>query len=115
MTTFTRLGSLRPVSNNSIKISELKPEDTVVVGRFEGVEEVTNPKDGKKFDVLRFTDLEGKEIKINSVAALKAYFPPERAGIKVEIIFLGKHKVKTAKGVVDKNEFSISEIEAEIP
>ena len=115
MNTFVRKGALKPVSSNSIKVSELKAEDVVVIGRFDSIEEVTNPKDGKKFEVLHFTDLEGREVKVNSVAALKAFFPADRAGIKVEVIFLGKHKVKTAKGIVDKNEFSISEIEADIP
>lgn len=115
MATYTRGDVLKPVSSNSIKVSELKAEDLVVAGRFDGVDEVTNPKDGKKFEVLRFTDTDGKEVKVNSVAALKAYFPPERAGIKVEVIFLGKHKVKTAKGIVDKNEFSIRLINVDIP
>lgn len=115
MTTFVRKGALKPVTSNSLKMSDFKADDVIVVGRFDGIEEVVNPKDGKTFDVLHFTDLDGKEVKVNSVAALKAYFPADRVGIKVEIIFLGKHKVKTAKGVVDKNEFAISEIEADIP
>ena len=60
MTTFVRKGALKPVSSNSIKVSELKAEDVVVIGRFDSIEEVTNPKDGKKFEVLHFTDLEDK-------------------------------------------------------
>ena len=44
MTTFVRKGALKPVTSNSLKMSDFKADDVIVVGRFDGIEEVVNPK-----------------------------------------------------------------------
>lgn len=110
----------RKISGTSryVKYSQLKPGETIVIGEFKGTEMV-KAFDPKQPDVPQHTvlDEEGVEIKLNSAGQLNHILKNVPVGTCIEIIYLGKEKIKVNGRQVEANQFEVSELyddEAEV-
>ena len=97
-----------------VKYSEAKPGDVLVIGTFQGTEQVPayDPKQGL-VPQHSFVDEDEQIVKLNSAGQLNYALKNATPGQMIEVIYLGKEKVKTKTGrLVEANQFEVNALEA---
>lgn len=94
-----------------VKYSAATPGDTLAIGMFKGTEFV-KAFDPKQPDVLQHTviDEDGQEIKLNSAGQLNHIFRKVPPGTMIEVVYLGKEKIKINGRQVEANQFEVNEL-----
>ncbi len=95
-----------------VKYSEAKPGDTLALGTFKGTE-LVKAYDPKQPDVPQHTiiDEDGNEVKLNSAGQLNYILRNVQPGTPIEVVYLGKEKIKSKTGrVVEANQFEVNEL-----
>lgn len=99
-----------------VKYSAASPGETLALGVFKGTE-LVKAYDPKQPDVPQHTivDEEGQEIKLNSAGQLNHILRGVSPGTTIEIVYLGKEKIKAKNGrTVEANQFEVNELVEEI-
>ena len=116
MTTLVRKKIVAP---KYVKYSQLKAGDLAAIGIFIGTEEVDNFTKTAKVPQHTIQDQEtGAITKLPSAGQLNWALSNVEPGTLIEVIFLGKEKIKNKQGLtVDSNQFEINtftEVEEEV-
>ncbi len=95
-----------------VKYSAARPGETLALGEFKGTKMVP-AFDPTAPNVPQHTvvDDEGNELKLGSAGQLNFILKNVEPGTNIEVIYLGKEKVKTKTGrTVEANQFEVNEL-----
>lgn len=95
-----------------VKYSTAKAGDVLAVGVFQGTE-LVKAFDPKQPDVPQHTIVDEDEtiLKLNSAGQLNHLLKSVEPGSMIEVVFLGKEKIKSKTGrMVEANQFEVHEL-----